>query len=165
MAYRLACDTNGLFRGLVSLAGSTFAEPALCKTETPINVLQVHGSDDSVVPFDTKGTDKVYPGAFGTLDFWAKRNGCQTLVEKPKIVDLLLIKWEVLPDENGNLKPSGSFADFLTPGLLNETDTFTYSDCEGGTRTALWRIRGADHAPIMIGRDYVGKIFRFIEGK
>lgn len=165
MGYRLACDTNGLFKGVVSLAGSTFADTTLCKTETPINILQVHGSDDSIVPFETKGTDKVYPGAFGTLAFWAERNGCQTLVEKPKSQDLLLIKWELLPDENGKLKPSGSLSDFLTPGLANETDTYTYNDCAGGTRTALWKIRGADHAPIMIGRDYVGKTLRFLENK
>lgn len=165
MGYRLACDTDGLFKGVVSLAGSTFADTALCKTETPINILQVHGSDDSIVPFDTAGTEKVYPGAFGTLDFWAQRNGCQTLVEKQKSQDLLLIKWEIVPDANGKLRPSGSLSDFLTPGLAKETDTFTYNDCEGGTRTGLWRIRGADHAPIMLGRDYVGKTLRFIEGK
>lgn len=165
MAYRLACDTNGLFKGVVSLAGSVFAEPSLCKTETPINILQVHGDEDSIVPFDTEGTGKAYPGAFGTLEFWAERNGCQTRVDKAKDQDLLLIKWELLPDDKGGLKPSGSLSDFLTPGLAKETDTYTYNDCEGGTRTALWRIRGADHAPIMIGRDYVGKTFKFIDGQ
>jgi polyhydroxybutyrate depolymerase len=165
MGYRLACDTNGLFKGVVSLAGSTFADPSLCRTETPINILQVHGTDDSVVPFDTKGTDKAYPGAFETAEFWAQRNGCQTLTEKKRDEDLLLIKWELLPDENGKLKPSGSLTDFLTPGIFPETDSFIFGNCESGTRTGLWKIRGADHAPIMIGRDFVGKTLRFLEGE
>jgi hypothetical protein len=79
--------------------------------------------------------------AFGTLEFWAKRNGCETMQTKLKSLDLVLIKWEILPDANDKMKPKGSLADLLTPGLSKETDTFTDSDCVGGTRTALWRIQ------------------------
>lgn len=163
MAHRLACDNDGLFKGIVSVAGSTFLNPADCKTVNPINILQVHGTEDPTVPFDTAGTDKDYPGAFGTVAFWAERNQCKNYEVKLAAENLVLIKWEIGVDKNFNPTLKGGFKDFVTLGLDNETDVFTYDHCAGNVRTALWRVNGGGHAPLFTGREFVRRALNFLE--
>ncbi|MBC7533857.1 MAG: prolyl oligopeptidase family serine peptidase [Oligoflexus sp.] len=165
MAHRLACDNDGLFKGIVSVAGSVYPDPADCKTETPINVLQVHGTEDPTVPFDTEGTDKAYPGAFGTVEFWAERNQCKNYSVKLAAENLVLIKWEIGVDKAFKPVLKGDVKDFLTLGLDSETDTFTYDQCAGNVRTALWRVNGGGHAPIFTGREFVKKALNFLDKK
>ncbi|MFW7382104.1 MAG: alpha/beta hydrolase family esterase [Oligoflexus sp.] len=80
MAYRLACDTKGLLRGIVSIAGTMFADTSTCQNKDPISVLQIHGTRDKVIPFADIG--QRYPGARASAEFWATNNECQSFVEE-----------------------------------------------------------------------------------
>jgi len=165
MAYRLACDTNGVFAGVVSVAGSEFANPADCKTNTPINILQIHGTEDSIVPFDAQAAGKDYPGAFQTVERWAERNQCQSYTERPKSLNLVLIKLEPGLDANGNPTIIGDFSDYVTLGFKPETDQFLYDDCSNGTKVGLWKVNGSNHGPVFLGENFVGKTLQFLRAK
>ncbi|MFW7380857.1 MAG: alpha/beta hydrolase family esterase [Oligoflexus sp.] len=162
MGYRLACDTNGLFAGVVSVAGSEFANANDCKTETPINILQIHGTEDNIVPFDARAAGKAYPGAFETVERWADRNQCISYEEKPLSQNLVLIKIEPGLDENGRPTIIGEFTDYLTLGWRPETDEYLYSDCANGVKVGLWKVNGSNHGPLFIGKNFVKKVLRFI---
>ena len=156
MAYRLACDTNGIFKGIVSIAGSTFASEESCQTTTPINVLQIHGTDDSTVPFDGKG--KKYPAAFETAERWATRNSCASFTESPKSQNLIFFAADPKLDENGNPSVEDPFKLNFGP----ETDEFKWQDCADDTQVALWKVNGSDHAPVFLGKDMVRKALEFV---
>lgn len=65
MAYRLACDAPGLFKGVASVGGadSTIA----CTPDKPISVVHFHAANDPHVPFKS---------APATTAKWAALNGC-----------------------------------------------------------------------------------------
>ncbi|SMF38353.1 alpha/beta hydrolase family esterase [Pseudobacteriovorax antillogorgiicola] len=157
MSYRLACDTNGLIKGIVSVAGSTFASADQCLTETPINVLQIHGVDDSIVPYDAEGKD--YPAAPDTAQRWADRNQCQQVQENLLAQNLLLLTAEPGSDENGNISIDGNLFEL---SFKAETDEVIYSQCADDTKVGLWSINGADHAPVFIGRNVIRKALEFV---
>lgn len=157
MSYRLACDTKGLFKGLVSVAGSTFADPNRCLTETPINVLQIHGTEDSIVPFD--GAGKNYPAAEETVQRWANRNQCGSKRVRPLARNLLLLKAEPALDENARPTIVGNLFDL---SLKPETDEVVYAGCAGDTQVGLWQVNGADHAPVFIGRNVIRQALEFV---
>jgi polyhydroxybutyrate depolymerase len=165
MSYRLACDTNGLFAGVVSVAGSEFANPADCKTTTPINILQIHGTEDSIVPFDAEAAGEAYPGAVRIAERWAERNQCQTLTKLPRSLNLVLIKLEPGLDENGKPTIIGDFKDYISLGIFPETDQYIYDDCANGTKVGLWKINGSNHGPVFLGENFVGKTLKFLGDK
>lgn len=49
MAYRFACERGDLIAGIASVAGTRLDD---CVPERPMPILQVHGTDDRVVPYD-----------------------------------------------------------------------------------------------------------------
>ena len=157
MNHRLACDTNGLFKGIVGIAGSTFASPELCLTGTPINVLHIHGTEDSIVPYT--GENKDYPGAEETVARWAERNQCQDFQETLLSENLLFFGFEPGYDDDDNLILIGSLKDI---SLKPESDALVYSQCKDETVTGLWRVNGANHIPLFIGRNVVAKSLRFV---
>jgi polyhydroxybutyrate depolymerase len=71
MAHRLACDHPDLFAAVVSIAGATYLDVSDCAAEEPINVLQVHGTDDKSV-FYWGGNN--YPSALRTIENWMYLN-------------------------------------------------------------------------------------------
>ncbi|HET9238338.1 MAG TPA: PHB depolymerase family esterase [Oligoflexus sp.] len=165
MSYRLACDTNGVFAGVVSVAGSEFANAADCKTTTPIKILQIHGTDDSIVPFDAEASGKTYPGAFKVVERWAERNHCQSYSEHPRSLNLVLIKLEPGLDENGKPTIIGDFTDYISLGFRPETDQYIYDDCANGSKVGLWKINGSNHGPVFLGENFVGKTLKFMGDK
>ena len=66
MAYRLACDLPGLFKGVASVGG-TDNNTAPCAQERPVSVLHIHALNDARVPV---------AGATATTAKWAAINGC-----------------------------------------------------------------------------------------
>lgn len=157
MAYRLACDSEGLFRGIVTIAASTFASEQQCQTTTPLSVLAMHGTDDDVVPY--LATGKRYPSAPETARRWAQRNNCQQHTRTPLARNLLFLTIEPGFDANGRIKVSGNPLAF---SLKPETDEDRYDHCDDGTKTGLWTINGAGHAPLFQGRDVIRKALEFV---
>ncbi len=165
MAHRLACDNDGLFTGVVSIAGALSSDPLLCTPTQPVNFLQIHGMDDATVFYDTTQKSVEYLGAKEAAAFWAKHNDCRESQEQANALNLVVLNWEIGPDADLNIGLRGQFKDFVTLNLKRETDTFAYSNCAEGTRVGLWSIKDASHAPIFMGQDVVGKSLRFLRGE
>jgi polyhydroxybutyrate depolymerase len=80
MSYRLACDLSDRFAAIVSLEGAMWLDPSHCRPSSPVAVLEVHGTDDFVIP--TSGGDVVdgyanrtFPSVVATLASWQSFDG------------------------------------------------------------------------------------------
>ena len=125
MSFRMACEASEIITAIVSLAGSTFDDPADCAPATiPVSVLAVHGTADDTVPYD--GRPDLYPGAVETTERFATAGGCDV----------------GSPTDEGSVD--------LVPGLDGaETDKVAYATgCEEGTDAALWTINDGSHIPV-----------------
>jgi polyhydroxybutyrate depolymerase len=82
MAHRMACERSADIAAIMSLAGEQFLDPQKCKADHPVAVLQVQGDQDEVVAYGggafAPGLN--YPGAKRTIDTWAAKNGCNSLL-------------------------------------------------------------------------------------
>ena len=125
MSFRMACEASELITAIVSLAGSTFDDPADCAPATvPVSVLAVHGTADATIPYD--GWPNLYPGAVETTERAATAGGCDV----------------------GSPTAEGSVG--LVPGIDGaETDKVAYSTgCDEGIDAALWTINDGSHIPV-----------------
>ncbi len=83
MSFRLACELSDKIAGIGVVAGAlNFSEVPT----SPISVIQLHGTDDTHVPYDGgKGKDSVDThdrtdeSVEFARDFWVKRNGCSLI--------------------------------------------------------------------------------------
>lgn len=126
MAHRMACERSDRIAGIVSLAGSNWADANRCKPSQPIAVLEVHGTADKVVPFEGGRiviTSARFPGSVEVMTAWAARLGCAAIPERAGD-DLDLI---------------------LPPG--DETDRVKWKDCAHGSAAELWTVKGGIHGP------------------
>ncbi|MDH3486088.1 MAG: alpha/beta hydrolase-fold protein, partial [Myxococcales bacterium] len=79
MSFRMACERSDLITAIVSLAGSTFDDPADCQPATlPVSVLAVHSTNDGTIFYDGGTTvfGGDYPGAVETVERFAAQAGC-----------------------------------------------------------------------------------------
>ncbi|MBI4885033.1 MAG: alpha/beta fold hydrolase [Actinobacteria bacterium] len=89
MSYRMACDHADRIAAIVSLAGATFADATNCAPSEPVNVLQIHGTNDEIISYDGGEILEVaYPGAQTTVATWAAYNGCATVTDSLGALDL-----------------------------------------------------------------------------
>ena len=124
MSFRMACEASELITAIVSLAGSTFDDPADCAPATaPVSVLAIHGTADATIPYD--GRPNLYPGAVETTERSATAGGCDV----------------GSPTDEGSVD--------LVPGIDGaETDKVAYSTgCDEGIDAALWTINDGGHIP------------------
>ena len=125
MSYRMACDHPDLVASIASLAGATFADPNACTPSEPVHVLQIHGTDDSVIRFEGRCfLFNCYPGALESIEIWSEYNQCSGTAEAKADLDLV-----------GNI--SGAETSRL---LLSE-------GCEKSGACELWAINGGNHGP------------------
>ncbi len=120
MAYRMACEAADLVAGVASLAGAVNAAAVSCKPTRPVNVLQMHGTDDATISY--KGT-VAYPGAEAAEQRWIGLNGCTAAPV-------------ALPAVDFDGKPAGK-----------ETVQRNVSGCAEGTQVGLWTMTGSGHIP------------------
>ena len=124
MSYRMACDHADTIAAIASLAGSTWNDDAKCAPKAPINVLQIHGTDDELVKYAGGTFAAPYPSAQVTTIKWAKLEGCSAgATTQPVPLDL----------------------DRDLPGA--ETTAYAYTGCSAGGSVALWSIAGGHHSP------------------
>jgi polyhydroxybutyrate depolymerase len=84
MAYRMACDHADVIAAVVSIEGSTFADPNRCHPSQPVATLEVHGTADRTIPYAGGSiAGHPYPGAQTTTKIWATYNGCRTDPDTP----------------------------------------------------------------------------------
>lgn len=116
MATRLACDRADLVAAIAPVAG-TLGSGVPCNPSRPVSVLQVHGTADSVVPFD--GGPMI------------GRGGPSTVVAAPAMAD----RWRALDG------CPGSPVDDANPGL----GRLSSAGCADGTQVVLVTVDGGGH--------------------
>jgi polyhydroxybutyrate depolymerase len=137
MSYRMACSHADLIAAIVSLAGTTFVNPADCRPAAPVAVLQIHGTADDVIGFgggNVKGIGAPgapmapYPGAEKTVATWATYDGCgatPSTVAQRVDVD----------------------ADLADGNEPNESTVKRWATCRPGGAVELWTMPNGSHAP------------------
>ncbi|MFT5144621.1 MAG: polyhydroxybutyrate depolymerase [Rhodothermales bacterium] len=140
MAYRLACVGMPGLKGIASLAGTSYSDPAPCDSAPPVSVLHFHGDDDVVVRYDGQApTDENpgYSGAEAEVRRWATRAGCGAEdAAAPVTVDI----------------------ESVIEGAETVVTRFNQG-CSAPVTIDLWRIGGATHIPSFksdIGERVVG---------
>src|SRR5262245_43891879 len=129
MSYRMACDHADRVTAIASQAGGTFDDPSACIPSTPVHVLQIHGTADSLVPYGggTRSGRK-QPGAVGSVERWAEYDGCST-----------------------SGATSSERLDLVSDIPGAETTVSLYSEgCRPEGSVELWSMAGADHVPTLV---------------
>jgi polyhydroxybutyrate depolymerase len=132
MSHRMAIDHADLIAGIAALAGVTFLDPNTPRPSQPVNVLQIDGTADEIVPYAGGAllgglpVVALFPGAVATAQAWASFNGC----EGPQ--------WDLQPSMN---------LDLDVPGL--DTTVMRYTNCPLGGAVELWAINGGKHFPTL----------------
>jgi len=73
LSHRLACEMSDRIAAIGSVAGVMGIGE--CQPSRPVSVLQLHGTSDTVVPFE--GSDNYgFPSAPDTVEGWRVRSGC-----------------------------------------------------------------------------------------
>jgi polyhydroxybutyrate depolymerase len=126
MALRMVCEASDIVTSVVSLAGSTFADPASCApADHPVSVLLLHGDQDATIAYDGgEYLSESYPGAIVTADRFAAQAGC----------DSAQASMGANRDVVGNIEGP-------------ETTVTLIPDCAPGVEVELWTMVGAPHIP------------------
>jgi polyhydroxybutyrate depolymerase len=125
MAHRMACEHASVIAAIVSLAGLPPMDVSQCTPERPVSVLQIHGTDDAIIPFDGgANSGRGFPSVDTALGMWRGRNGCTDQADTSASLDL----------------------ESDLPGA--ETTVTTYRDgCRDATSVELWSIEAGSHVP------------------
>jgi polyhydroxybutyrate depolymerase len=129
MAHRMACDRADRVAGIAAFAGSVWKDPSKCSPSRPVNVLQVHGTLDTVIAYNggsaTAGAPP-FPSALDSVATWAAKNGCTGgTANQPAQLDLIA--------------PVGA-----------ETTQGDYGACPAGGAVSLWTLAGGGHTPALL---------------
>jgi polyhydroxybutyrate depolymerase len=123
MSYRMACERADVITAIAGLAGgATTVDGANCDPADDISILHIHGDADTVVPYQGGGLDAPYPGAVGSVQQWAEKNGCDTELTAGDRVDIV-----------DNLA-----------GAETRTEA---AGCSGTVGVELWTIEEGSHIP------------------
>ena len=125
MSHRMACDSGGTVRSIVSLNGATWDDfgSACLDTGRP-NILHVHSTADGVIQYDGGSIlGDEYPSAMESVGHWASRSGCDASMTLLGSIDLI--------DSDG----------------ISETDSYENLNCADGNRVAHWKINNGSHVP------------------
>ena len=120
MSYRMACEASDVVTGIVSLAGAVTASESLCSPKRPVNVLQIHGTNDQTIGYNG---GPLFPSAPKAVERWRGLNGCKGAPTAMAAVD------------------------FDSAAAGAETTGQTWSDCAEGTQAGLWTMKASGHIP------------------
>ena len=124
MAHRMACERGDMLRSIISLAGATHYDFNDCPNTGYPNVLQIHGTSDSVIFYDGGAIlGDNYPAASQTVFSWANRSGCNLTYTQINQLDL------------------------ISPRGVNDTNEYEHLNCSSGNRVSLWEIPNGSHYP------------------
>jgi polyhydroxybutyrate depolymerase len=124
MSYRMACDHADRIAAIVSLAGATWLDTTRCAPSEPVNILELHGTDDHTIQYDGGGTPVGrYPSAETTVATWSTYNGCSPETEVLGTIDFAY-----------NIEG-------------DETTKTAFTGCPADGAVELWTIEGGPHIP------------------
>ena len=145
MAQRLACYAPDKFAAFASVAAGGYgAMPIECVNKGPVNMLYMHGTADTKVPWkgltvtDGDGNQQLVTMSItGSVKFWADRDQCS-----PDVV-------------SEDIPPKGS-----SPGT--RVKIFSSNNCTGSAEVVLYAIIGGGHnwpgAPDIIPPSIAGRV-------
>lgn len=123
LSLRMACDSSELVTSVVSLAGATYDDPAMCAPATnPVSVLLLHGTADDTIFYD--GVEDAYPSAPEAARRFASLAECE--LDNPSMPANIDVIGEV-------------------PGP--ETEILRYEACAPGVDVELWTLVDGSHIP------------------
>jgi polyhydroxybutyrate depolymerase len=73
LSHRLGCEAADIITAIAPVAGVLGIPPGRCEPSRPVPVLQIHGTEDALVPY--RG-GLLGPSGPDTVAAWAGRNGC-----------------------------------------------------------------------------------------
>ena len=116
-SFHLACNLSASFAAIASVTGSmsfdTFND---CNPRKPTPVLQIHGSVDTVVPYD--GLLSIMKPVMEVMDYWKTANDCDEFVRTvPEII----------------------------AGESSWTETYLFENCLNDTQNIHLKVQGAGH--------------------
>jgi polyhydroxybutyrate depolymerase len=74
MAYRLACQLSSRISAIASVAGWMWLDDE-CRPARPVSILEMHGTDDSAVPYEGGGNLQTSP-IVAIVQRWTMLDGC-----------------------------------------------------------------------------------------
>ncbi|MCA9590836.1 MAG: hydrolase [Myxococcales bacterium] len=118
-SHRLACELGDRFAAIASVSGTLGVPEDTCVPKAPISVLQIHGTEDPLVPF-LGGSPKIpLGGIFGTFSS----------------VAATVAHWEA------HDACTGSATQTLRQGMV----TCTHKECAAGSEVGLCTVEGGGH--------------------
>ena len=138
MSYRMACENMPGLTALVSVAGSSYINPADCPNPTPVSVLQIHGTADLLVPYDDD--PRGVPGAETLTRRWAERAGCD--LDAAETLDPIELDHSVSDPETTVRRIRQGCADDIT--------------------IELWTLQGIGHGPAFSPPVIAGRIIGWL---
>ena len=78
MSYHLACNISSKIAAVASVTGAMSSFTYDNCSAQPTSVLQIHGTEDSVVPYagSLTASGVGFVGIDDVMDFWARNNSC-----------------------------------------------------------------------------------------
>jgi polyhydroxybutyrate depolymerase len=143
MSYRLACDAADVFAAVAPVAGAVVSEP--CTPSRPVPILAVHGTGDTIVPFNG-GTDGFYhllnfPPVSYSVDLWRSLDSCSGAT-RPSADDAK----EKPGDSTAEGGPSESiFAGSTVSFEKGDSACHTWSGCSEGSEVELCTVVNGGH--------------------
>jgi polyhydroxybutyrate depolymerase len=95
MTWFVACSLGDRFAGFVPVAGAYWNPiPTDCPSPVP-NLIQVHGTSDTVVPMEGRAIREIYrqSDVGASLKTWRDRAGCEPAAEPVKMGDFSCGRW------------------------------------------------------------------------
>jgi polyhydroxybutyrate depolymerase len=74
MSYRLACELSTRITAIASVSGAMVFDN--CHPARPVSILEMHGTDDSNVPYDGGGAPRPTPSVAAVIQSWTALDGC-----------------------------------------------------------------------------------------
>lgn len=138
MSYRMACELGSRIAAVTSIAGSTFNDPGSCKNPGNTNVLQIHGTQDTVIEYDGGLlAGRPYPSAREIVDRWASRHQCDSTPVQ------------------------GTSMSIVQTIAGEETRVLEWQGCTEGNSVMLWTLEEGNHTPAFT-RDFMDKVLDFL---
>ncbi len=124
MSHRMACDAGNKLHTIINFAGATYGDFSDCSLTGYPNIVNVHGTSDSVVDYNGgEFGGEYFASAPGGAAFWAQRSGCDVTSTQVGTLDLVGADGE------------------------NETSQLQHLNCTQGNRITHWKLSGVDHNP------------------
>ena len=117
-SYRLACDLENRIAAIASVTGATTELQAFnCTLSRKVPVLQIHGTNDPLVPYNGETGIKSIEE---TISFWRGKNGCTSVSDTFHFPDI-------------NINDSST------------VERIRYMSCGSGTEIWFYKITGGGH--------------------